>query len=439
MAIDIPSLFRDVIETPEQRQQRQMLERLNQAQSFMAPRGSVASLLNPLAGATFMNIAESQDRVKENLGGMLGLDMRDSSQKLSDALMAGDPNTPEGLRDLSKQLQNIFPAQSLGLLQAAREQEIADEERLAAKEQRDRQLSIMESEAETAKTRAETAQEQVEVDRITQTFNETVQKDLRDWRKMQVSEADKDRALEKEKMRATALFREMQKRELDVATMREMREIDEKAGKLFSEAAEIQELAKQFNVANYEAGMAGDIAAKWRSLTGDQTRIDLLKANFNKIINASVMDGLPPGVASDKDIELARAGFPDDSYRPEMIASYLAGMQKLSYIAAEKEKERLKFLAKNNGLPFMVDSETDEVVTFAEFWDKKKTSDDYLQLIEEKTGLDFLSPDEMAEYDRKIAELARIKNENDSASKNLGRSTSIINTQEAINRANITR
>ena len=439
MAINIPSLFRDVIETPEQRQQRQMLERLGQAQSFMAPRGSVAALANPLAGATFMNIAESQDRVKENLGGMLGLDMRDSSQKLSDALMAGDPNTPEGLRDLSKQLQNIFPAQSLGLLQAATEQEIADEERLAAKEQRDRQLSIMESEAETAKTRAETAQEQLALDRITQTFNETVQQDLRDWRNTQVSEADKDRALEKDKMQATALFREMQRRELDVATMKEMREIDEKAGELFSEAAEIQELAKQFNVANYEAGMAGNVNEKWKSITGTQNEISILRTRFNKIINAAVMDGLPPGTASDIDIELARKGFPDDSYGPEMIASYLAGMQKLSYIAAEKEKERLKFLAKNNGLPFMVDSETDEVVTFAEFWDKKKTSDDYLQLIEEKTGLDFLSPTERAEYDRKLAELAQIKNENDSASKNLGRSTSIINTQEAINRANITR
>lgn len=144
MAINIPSLFRDVIETPEQRQQRKMLERLGQAQSFMAPRGSVAALANPLASATFMNIAESQDRVKENLGGMLGLDMRDSSQKLSDALMAGDPNTPEGLKDLSKQLQNIFPAQSLGLLQAATEQEQIAEDRRVAEQERLRNNEIRE-------------------------------------------------------------------------------------------------------------------------------------------------------------------------------------------------------------------------------------------------------------------------------------------------------
>ena len=142
MVMNVASMFRDIIETPEQRQQRQMLERLNQAQSFMAPRGSVASLLKPLAGATFMNIAESQDRVKENLGGMLGLDMRDSSQKLSDALMAGDPNTPEGLRDLSKQLQNLFPAQSLGLLQAAAEQEQIAEDRETARKELERQINL---------------------------------------------------------------------------------------------------------------------------------------------------------------------------------------------------------------------------------------------------------------------------------------------------------
>jgi|TARA_R100000081_G_C4817825_1_gene176695 hypothetical protein len=169
MAIDIPSLFRDVIETPEQRQQRQMLERLGQAQSFMAPRGSVAALANPLASATFMNIAESQDRVKENLGGMLGLDMRDSSQKLSDALMAGDPNTPEGLRDLSKQLQNIFPAQSLGLLQAADEREQAEKaaEAAAIKSQQESYLTQLKTMNELAEAQSRRDRESFERTEIT--------------------------------------------------------------------------------------------------------------------------------------------------------------------------------------------------------------------------------------------------------------------------------
>ena len=129
MAINIPSLFRDVIETPEQRQQRQMLERLGQAQSFMAPRGSVAALANPLAGATFMNIAESQDRVKENLGGMLGLDMRDTSQKVSDELLGADLSSPQGMRDLSKAISPFAPAQAIGLIGSAQQQELLNRQK----------------------------------------------------------------------------------------------------------------------------------------------------------------------------------------------------------------------------------------------------------------------------------------------------------------------
>ena len=115
--MNVASMFRDIIETPEQRQQRQMLERLNQAQSFMAPRGSVASLLNPLAGATFMNIAESQDRVKENLGGMLGLDMRDTGQKVSDILRNADVSNFQGVDKLSQALLDVAPAEALQLQQ----------------------------------------------------------------------------------------------------------------------------------------------------------------------------------------------------------------------------------------------------------------------------------------------------------------------------------
>ena len=399
MPINIPSLFRDVIETDEQRQQRQMLERLNQAQSFMAPRGSVASLLNPLASATFMNIAESQDRVKENLGGMLGLDMRDSSQKLSDALMAGDPNTPEGLRDLSKQLQNIFPAQSLGLLQAATEQEIADEERLAAKEQRDRQLSIMESEAETAKKRAETAQEQVDVERIKQTFNETVQQDLKDWRERQITEAELDRTLKRDELDLRKDLATLQQEDIDSRTRAALREVDKNAEDLYEQADETKRLAQEFNAANYQAGMAGNVNEKWKSITGTQNEISILKTRFNKIINAAVMDGLPPGAASDKDIELAQQGFPDDSYPPEMIASYLAGMQKLSYIAAEKENERLKFLRANNGSPAMINKETNQVVTFNDHWSSKIQNPEFINYLEEKTKLDFMDANERKAYD----------------------------------------
>ncbi len=81
MAINIPSLFRDVIETDEQRQRRKLSEAV-----ALAPqaRGGVASLLNPLAQAASINLQQGSEGLGRSVGGMLGLDMRDSSQKLSD-------------------------------------------------------------------------------------------------------------------------------------------------------------------------------------------------------------------------------------------------------------------------------------------------------------------------------------------------------------------
>ena len=157
MVMNVASMFRDIIETPEQRQQRQMLERLNQAQSFMAPRGSVASLLNPLAGATFMNIAESQDRVKENLGGMLGLDMRDTGQKVQDILSKGNTSTPKGLTDLAIALQNVAPAQAIQLRQEAAAQTAAQSAAAAEAE-----LRRLQKENEIAEKAGRLAQESAE-------------------------------------------------------------------------------------------------------------------------------------------------------------------------------------------------------------------------------------------------------------------------------------
>ena len=120
MAIDIPSLFRDVIETPEQRQRRKLSEAV-----ALAPqaRGGVASLLNPLAQAASINLQQGSEGLGRSVGGMLGLDMRDTCEKVSDLLLGADLSSPQGMRDLSVALRGIAPLQSIGLIEAAEEKE----------------------------------------------------------------------------------------------------------------------------------------------------------------------------------------------------------------------------------------------------------------------------------------------------------------------------
>ena len=129
MAINIPSLFRDVIETPEQRQRRKLSEAV-----ALAPqaRGGIASLLNPLAQAASINLQQGSEGLGRSVGGMLGLDMRDTSEKVSDQLLGADLSSPQGMRDLSVALRGIAPLQSIGLIEAAEEKEQAEKAAEAA-------------------------------------------------------------------------------------------------------------------------------------------------------------------------------------------------------------------------------------------------------------------------------------------------------------------
>ena len=177
MAIDIPSLFRDVIETPEQRQRRKLSEAV-----ALAPhaRGGIASLLNPLAQATSINLQQGSEGLGRSVGGMLGLDMRDTSQKVSDELLGADLSSSTCMRDLSKAINRYAPAQAIGLLQAADEREQAEAAAEAASVTRNLNqtltgLEINEKLTDLAETEdQETTQESLRNTYVNQINNSTV-------------------------------------------------------------------------------------------------------------------------------------------------------------------------------------------------------------------------------------------------------------------------
>jgi hypothetical protein len=400
MAINIQSLFSDIIETPAQRQERMLTEGILKGRELTGGLTGLARTQAPLVSALSMQMPQRQEALRRTAGGMLGLDVRTESEKVQDALKGLDIENIDSTRSTAKTLQDM----GLGL-QAAQLLSLS-EQRIAEKAVRERELAVAESQAETAKTRAETAAEQVELGREELQFNETVQEDLVDWREQQVSDLELDRVLKRDELDLRERLAELQQEDLDSRTTAYLQELDVKSSELYEDARQTRALAEEFNAAeaaaNYTPGLAGQINEKWKSLTGTPDQESILRTRFNKIINSATMDGLPPGAASDKDIELARQGFPNENYSAEQIASYLAGMQKLSYIAGEKENDRLKFLTVNGGSPAMIDSETNKVVTFNDFWAKKINDPQYITYLEEKTGLDFMDEAQREEYDEQL-------------------------------------
>ena len=240
MAINIQSLFSDIIETPAQKQRRLLEEGLVQASAIPQSSGLVRT---GLATDIMRDMPRQREQFRRNVGGMLGLDVRTESEKVQDALKGLDIENIDSTRSTAKTLQDM----GLGL-QAAQLLSLS-EQRIAEKAVRERELAVAESQAETAKTRAETAAEQVELGREELQFNETVQEDLVNWRDQQVSDLELDRVLKRDELDLRARLAELQKKDLDSRTTAYLQELDVKSSELYEDARQTRALAEEFNAA----------------------------------------------------------------------------------------------------------------------------------------------------------------------------------------------
>ena len=123
MAIDIQSLFSDIIETPAQRQQRMLTEGILKGRELTGGLTGLARTQAPLVSALSMQMPQRQEALRRRVGGMLDLDVRTQSEKLEDIIKTADASTPAGMINLSKAIQEYAPAQALTLRQAAVEQQ----------------------------------------------------------------------------------------------------------------------------------------------------------------------------------------------------------------------------------------------------------------------------------------------------------------------------
>lgn len=76
---------------------------------------------------------------------------------------------------------------------------------------------------------------------------------------------------------------------------------------------------------------ASSSASEWlKSVTGNQDALTGLRQEYTRLMGHGVMKMLPPGPASDKDVALAREGFPKANADAGYLASFLRGMAKIS-------------------------------------------------------------------------------------------------------------
>jgi hypothetical protein len=94
------------------------------------------------------------------------------------------------------------------------------------------------------------------------------------------------------------------------------------------------------------ASQLGEFAKSTLGIEGYDTA---LRQEYTRLRNQAAIKSLPPGPATDKDIEIALRGFPKDTSDSKNVAQFLRGMAKMQNIDASINNAKTDWLANNNG------------------------------------------------------------------------------------------
>lgn len=139
------------------------------------------------------------------------------------------------------------------------------------------------------------------------------------------------------------------KGELGAADKKAIREASTQSAKARGLALTAKALRDKYQTEKPSEGIFGYMAETWKEFVGGQDEVTLLKKRYTELKNSMAMNNLPPGAASDADVALALAGFPDANTNAITMERYLDGLYKASIVQQEFNNFYAKYLSDNAG------------------------------------------------------------------------------------------
>ena len=109
-------------------------------------------------------------------------------------------------------------------------------------------------------------------------------------------------------------------------------------------AARMLDLATRLEQQGGGYGTFSGINTWLRNATGNQDAWTQARQEYVRLRNTQAIKSLPPGPATDRDIELALKGFPPDNADSKTIASFLRGMAKMQQYEAVAESAKSEWV-----------------------------------------------------------------------------------------------
>jgi hypothetical protein len=115
-------------------------------------------------------------------------------------------------------------------------------------------------------------------------------------------------------------------------------------------AGQFNDLANRLEAAGGGYGAATSARDFLNKALGTQNSLTQLRNEYTRLRNSAAIKSLPPGPATDADIQLALKPFPPETADAKTMASFLRGMAKLQDIEAAVSNAKTDWLANNNGV-----------------------------------------------------------------------------------------
>lgn len=122
------------------------------------------------------------------------------------------------------------------------------------------------------------------------------------------------------------------------------------ASNSLSLAGQYESLANEIENEIKSTGAIGAGKEAVKKIWGSQDRVTKLRQEYLRLKNSGVLNMLPPGPATDKDIEIAQAAFPDADSDPKFIASFMKGLGKLQRYDSQINETKADWINSNGNL-----------------------------------------------------------------------------------------
>lgn len=168
-------------------------------------------------------------------------------------------------------------------------------------------------------------------------------------RQQQIEQRNRQLALEEQREKRQA-------GKLSAASEKALIESQDLATRAGQNATEFDILANQIRDAGLTGGLAASTTESFKQLLGTQDDVTDLRRRFNKVRLSEGLKNLPPGPATDRDVQEAFKGVPPENAPAGQIESFLRGASKMAKFDQAWHEFRAEYISKKNNTQGLINA-----------------------------------------------------------------------------------